>query len=104
MAFIDPDSPLAAEILLESASSYFTACKKMVRTLDALKAFDLAAAGKNLSAAKARHREELLDDAAERVYFVIVQREAMQLSHDDYFLDRYEVPAEVRSRIGPGKK
>jgi len=40
MAFIDPDNPLAAEILQEAGQAYFAGCKKMVASLEALRAFD----------------------------------------------------------------
>ncbi len=45
-------------------------------------------------------RSQLLDDAAERVHFVLVQRDAMQLSGSETFLYDYGVPAEVIARIG----
>ena len=41
-----------------------------------------------------------LDDAAERVYFVLVRRDAMQLSGYERFLNDYEVSAEVVARMG----
>ena len=36
----DPDNPLAVEIQQEMAAAYFAACRKMVDSLEALKAFD----------------------------------------------------------------
>ena len=44
MVFIDPDNPLAVEILQESGEAYFAACRKMVDSLEALRAFDRAVA------------------------------------------------------------
>jgi hypothetical protein len=44
-------------------------------------------------------RSELLEEAGERVYFVIIQREAMQLSCFEGFFQDYEIPAEVRARL-----
>ncbi len=41
--FIDPDNPLAAEILQDAGEVYFSACRKMVSSLEALRAFDSAA-------------------------------------------------------------
>jgi len=40
--FIDPDNPLAAEILKEAGEAYFAGCKKIVASLEALSAFDRA--------------------------------------------------------------
>jgi hypothetical protein len=94
MAFIDPDNPLAAEILREAAESYFAACRKMVDSLEALRACD----GQNDEQVK--RKSQLLDEAAERVHFVLIQREAMQLSWSETFFEDYGVPAEVRSRLG----
>ena len=45
-------------------------------------------------------RSELLDNAAERVHFVLIQREAMKLSRSETFFEDYEVPDEVQARLG----
>ena len=98
--FIDPDNPLAAEILQEAGEVYFSACKKMVSSLEALRAFDCAIGPEAWDSERVARRSQLLDAAAERVYFVLVQRDAMQLSGSETFLDDYGVPAEVISRMG----
>jgi hypothetical protein len=49
-------------------------------------------------------RLELLDDAAERVFVVLVQREAMRLSCLDGFFQDYEIPDEVRRRLGLSRR
>ena len=100
MVFIDPDNPLAAEILQESAEAYFGACKKMVESLEALNAFDRAVASTVLDDEQVARRSELLDNAAERVHFVLIQRDAMKLSWSETFFEDYEVPGEVRARLG----
>src|SRR5262245_5071202 len=102
MAFIDPDNPLAAEILQEAGEAYFAACKKMVESLEALKAFDRAP--DSGTRGKKQVRSELLAEAAERVHFVLIQREAMQLTRSETFFEDYEVPAEVQARLGPRKR
>lgn len=99
MALEDADNPLAIEIRQEMAEAYFGACRKMVAALEALKAFDEKAPSA-LSNPSSNSRLELLDDAAERVYFLLIQREAMKLSHNEHFLDDYNVPQDVRSRLG----
>ena len=98
--FIDPNNPLAAEILQEAGEAYFSACKKMVSSLETLRAFDNAAAPAIRDDELVTRRSQLLDDAAERVYFVLIQRDAMQLSWSETFLDDYGVPAEVIARMG----
>lgn len=98
--FIDPDNPLAAEILQEAGKAYFAGCKRMVASLEALSAFDRAVGSSNQDEEQVRRRTRLLDEAAEYVHFVVIQRDAMQLSWSETFLDDYGVPADVRARLG----
>jgi hypothetical protein len=98
--FIDPDNPLAAEILQEAGEVYFLACRKMVSSLEALGAFDRTVDPAAQDNERVTRRSQLLDDAAGRVHFVLVQRDAMQLSGSETFLEDYEVPAEVIARMG----
>ena len=101
MPLDDPDNPLAVEIRQEMAAAYFAACRKMVNSLEALKAFDRAVTSSTRDKEQSTRRSELLEDAIERVYFVIIQREAMKLSYSETFFEHYEVPDEVRARLGP---
>jgi hypothetical protein len=98
--FIDPDNPLAAEILQEAGQAYFAGCKRMVASLEALSTFDRAVGSSAQDDEQVRRRTQLLDEAAERVHFVVIQRDAMQLSWSETFLDDYGVPAEVIARMG----
>jgi hypothetical protein len=100
MAFVDPDNPLAAEILQEAAEAYFAACKRMVASLEALRAFESAAASPAEEDRRVTRRSQLLDDAAERVLFVLIQRDAMKLTSSETFFEDYRVPTEVRARLG----
>lgn len=101
---IDPDNPLAVEIRQEMASAYFAACKKMVAALEALKAFDQAAPAAIPDEKPSPRRLELLHDAADRVFVVLVQREALKLSCLDGFFQDYQIPDEVRGRLGLSRK
>jgi hypothetical protein len=101
MVFIDPDNPLAAEILQESGEAYFAACRKMVDSLEALREFDGSVAAADLDDEQIARRSELLEHAAERVHFVLIQRDAMQLTWSETFFQDYEVPEEVKSRLRP---
>jgi hypothetical protein len=98
--FIDPDNPFAAEILQEAGQAYFSACKKMVSSLEALKAFDSAVDSVARNDKQLTRRSQLLDDAAEQVHFVLIQRDAMLLSGSERFLNDYGIPAEVLARMG----
>jgi hypothetical protein len=98
--FIDPDNPLAAEILHEAGAAYFAGCKRMVAALDTLSAFDRAVGSSVQDDEQVRRRTQLLDEAAEHVHFVVIQRDAMQLSGSQSFLDDYGVPPDVRARVG----
>jgi hypothetical protein len=85
------------------AATYFAACRKMVDSLEALKAFDEDTASSTLDAKQSVCRAQLLEEAAERVYFVVIQREAIKLSGYENFFEDYKVPNEVRMRMGPRK-
>jgi hypothetical protein len=100
MTFLDSDNPLATEILQEAAQTYFAGCRKMVASLEALSAFDRAVASLAQNQEQLKRRSQLLDDAAERVHFVLIQRDAMKLSGSESFLEDYGVPAEVKARLG----
>ena len=100
----DPDNPLAVEIQQEMAATYFAACRKMTDSLEALKTFDRTVASAALDREQSARRAALVEDAAERVYFVVIQREAIKLSRSEEFFDDYEVPEEVRNCLGPRRR
>src|SRR5262245_20101015 len=101
MASADSANPLATEIKQETAQAYFAACKKMVESLEALEAFDRTAPAALRDHAQIKRRSELIEDAAERVFYVVIQREAMKLSGYEEFFRNYGIPAEVRACLGP---
>jgi len=98
--FIDPDNPLAAEILQEAGEAYFAGCKKIAAALEALRSFDSAVGVAAREEERLTRRSQLLDDAAERVHFVLIQRDAMQLSGSETFFEDYGIPADVKARVG----
>jgi hypothetical protein len=97
-------NPLTVELKQETASAYFAACKKMVDSLEMLEAFDRTIASSTLDQARIARRSELLENAAERVFYVLIHREAMKLSGYEQFFQIYGVPAEVRARLGPKQR
>ena len=104
MPLFDSDNPLAIEIRQEMAEAYFAACRKMVDSLEALKTFDCAVASSPRDNEQITRRSDLIEDAAELVHFVVIQREAMQLSCFEGFFKDYEIPDEVRTRMGPKRQ
>ena len=104
MSLDDADNPLAIEIQQEKAEAYFAACRKMVNALEALQAFDRAVISSTRDNKEITRRSELLEEAAERVYFLVIQREAMNLLCGEEFFADYEVPDEVRKRMGPRRR
>jgi hypothetical protein len=100
----DPDNPLAVEIQQEMAAAYFAACRKMVDSLEALETFDRAVTSSTRADDQGMRRSGLVEAAAERVYFVVIQREAMKLSGYEEFFKAYQVPNEVRARLGTRRR
>ncbi len=49
-------------------------------------------------------RQYLLEQAGERLWFVVVQREAMGISRHEVLYDVLRVPAEVRRVMGPAPR
>lgn len=96
--------PLAVEIKQEMATSYFGACRKMVDALETLKEFDRVLATVKLDQAQLEKRNELLAIARERVFYLVIQREAMKLSTAEHFFEVYEIPDEVRMGMGPEQR
>jgi hypothetical protein len=96
----DQHNPLAIEIRQEAAATYFAACKKMVASLNALKAFDDSLASSTPEEHQIIRRSQLLEAASERVLFVLIQREAMKLPWYEHFFEDYAVPPEIIARLG----
>ena len=97
------DNPLEIELLEEKATSYFTTVRKMHAALRALRHFDLFI-GNSSAGESPLSRPELLEEAGERVWFFLVQRDAMKLPFYQTIFDDFEIPAEVQARIGPKRK
>ena len=76
----------------------------MVESLEALEAFDRTIPAALRDQAQNRRREELLEDATERVFYVVIHREAMKLSGQEEFFTNYGIPPDVRARLGPRRQ
>jgi hypothetical protein len=82
-------SPLEAEIMAEKAASLGRAGKRVERILTELKVTADGAA-----------REQLVSDAADAVYSLLVQRELCGLINSEPVFQDYAVPREVIARLG----
>ena len=49
-------------------------------------------------------RQELLEEAGELLWFVVVQREAIGISRHEVVYDVLKVPGEVRRAMGPRRR
>lgn len=90
-----PIDALTYELHAERAASLGLAARKMEAAVAALRAFD---AGERAAGVR---REDLLAEAAERVWYYVVQRDALGWHDHAHALAIYEVPGEVIARMGP---
>ena len=84
------------EILQQKAQTLGTLGRQVEQALAALRAFDAGAHG----ASPDKGRGVLLDEAAERVWAFMIQREICGLRHWDAVVRDYGIPGEVLSRLG----
>lgn len=89
-------NPLREEILQEQASALAHTTRRLERALGRLSALD--------EAAPTSEREACLDAAGEAVWSFVVQREACGLRNTEAVLRHYQVPPEVRLRMGVARK
>ena len=95
--------PVEKELLAEKAAALGRAGERLAAALTALHKADATltqAGAEELPALRARRRE-LRDIAAERLWFVLVQREAVGIFHHEGLLREQRVPPEVRLLAGP---
>ncbi len=95
------DNPLAAELLTKRASAYFGTAKKMEKALEDLRNFDRQRSG--IQDELEQRRECLLAEAAESAWFFLIHRESLKLPYYDEIWADFEIPDEVRRRVGPKK-
>jgi hypothetical protein len=95
--------PIERELQAEKASALAATAERMERALAALAAAEraLAEASPETRAELEEQRRALTTQAAERLWFYIVQREAMGLTRHDQALAFYRIPPHLRRRAGP---
>jgi hypothetical protein len=93
---LDKPLPVELELMAEKASALAQASAKLEAALAALAAADQPAAPDETR----KRRSQLRAEAARRLWYLIVQREAIGLrSHEDVFR-LYRIPLEVRVYSG----
>lgn len=88
-----------AELNSERAHAIGRIAKGMDRALAALRDFDAG-----VVTDPPRTREDLVAEAAEWVWYYVVQRDVLGWHRHEEALRAHDVPAEVRARMGPRRR
>jgi hypothetical protein len=88
------------DLWAERASALARATERLEDALRALAEADRALAAAPTAAARELRREALAH-AGERLWFLVVQREALGLHRHDPLYEVLRVPGEVRAKMGP---
>ena len=92
------EGPMQANISEEVASSLAESGRRLRKALDLLTEHDRHAS--RIAQSDSR-RHALIDEAAEKLWGYVVQRELIGLNDADYIRQHYAVPDEVWRRMGP---
>jgi hypothetical protein len=102
----DAALPVEKELLAEKAAALGRAGESLAAALAALRKAEaaLAAAPAEEQPALRVRRRELREVAAERLWYVLVQREAVGIFQHEGLLREQQVPPEVRLLAGPRRR
>ena|SRR6188472_890478 len=92
------EGPLQANISEEVAASLAESGRRLRKALDLLLDYDRDLSHVSQPESK---RYALIDEAAEKLWGYVVQRELIGLNDADYIRQHYGVPDEVWRRMGP---
>jgi hypothetical protein len=92
-------SVLDCEILQQKAHTLGTLGSQVEQALARLRTFDAGA-----HEADEARRSALLDDAADRVWAMMIQRELCGLRFWDAVVKQYGIPREVLNRVGQSRR
>jgi hypothetical protein len=92
--------PIEHELVAEKAATLGRAGDRLVAALAALARLETEIAREGADPVRISRRRDLQADAAERLWFLIVQREAVGLGHHEGIYQLYRVPPEVRAVAG----
>jgi hypothetical protein len=94
----NPAATLDYEIALEKASALGRMGRALEAALATLRAFDTQA--REMTAEAKRERRALVEQAGYALWLFVVQREALGLRDSPQLMRDYQVPGEVRARMG----
>jgi hypothetical protein len=97
------DNPLTIPLAGEAAGALGYAGRRLRKTLDALRNYDLHTQAHQRPVAAA-DRSALVAEAGDALWSYIVQREILGLHDADYICHEYQVPDEVRRSMAPRRR
>ena len=97
-------NPIDYEIQQEKAATLGRMSDKLQAVLAALADTERALARTPGDNVLGERRGRLLEEAAEWVWYLVVQREAIGLTSHDALFETYRVPTLVRRRMGPRRR
>jgi hypothetical protein len=98
----NPAATLEYQIAHEKASALGRLGRELDRALSALRAFDTAHGRfAGLTGELSKRRDMLVAEAAQALWYLIVQRDACGMYNSTYVMSHYAVPSEVQNRMGP---
>ncbi len=99
----DAHDAVTQEIQGERAASLARAAERLEAALAELAAAERDHAASPTPARRAL-RDEALAHAGERLWYVVIQREALGLRRHDVLYEVFQVPAAVRRHMGPRRR
>jgi hypothetical protein len=96
----DAQEAIQRDLQAERAAALSRATEQLEAALTDLAAADAACAAAPGPAARALRREAL-EHAAERLWFLVIQREAVGLHRHEELHEVLRIPREVRAAMGP---
>jgi hypothetical protein len=98
-------SPIDYEILEEKAATLARVTARLEAALAALEALDgEIARAEAPSAETLAQRANLLEEAAQWLWYVVIQREAVGVTSHDALFEAYRIPPQVRRLMGPKRR
>jgi hypothetical protein len=97
-------NPIEYEILEEKAATLGRVAARMEATLAALAALEQEMADGPAPPEVVARRASLREEAAEWLWYVVVQREAMGMTSHHALFETYRVPPLLRRLMGPRRK
>lgn len=105
MSTADSHEAVVREIRSEKAGALARVAEGLERALADLARVEAAIArATRVSAALLATRDDCVSEAGERLWYFVIQREAVGLMRHDTVFDVYRVPNEVRLAMGPRRR